>query len=75
MRAFMRSGLGLTLALVTFSSLQFGTSPTADSAPSPRRGGTLVYAMSAEASNLDPALRGGNIAEAAKLLAYNGLVK
>jgi hypothetical protein len=31
--------------------------------------------MSAEASNLDPALRGGNIAEAAKLLAYNGLVK
>jgi hypothetical protein len=33
MRDFMRSGLGLTLALVTFSSLQFGTSPTADSAP------------------------------------------
>jgi hypothetical protein len=31
--------------------------------------------MSANASNLAPAVRGGNIAEAAKLLAYNGFVK
>jgi ABC-type transport system substrate-binding protein len=49
--------------------------PAVDSAPAPRRGGTLVYAMSAEASTLDPAERGGNIAEAAKMLIYNGLVR
>jgi peptide/nickel transport system substrate-binding protein len=75
MRAFARRAAAPTLVLFAIATMHVIVSPPAVSAPSPRRGGTLVYAMSAEASTLDPAERGGNIAEAVKMLIYNGLVR
>ena len=74
MRALGHRAAVPIFVLVALATAQILTAPSVDSAPAPRRGGTLVYAMSAEASTLDPAERGGNIAEAAKMLIYNGLV-
>jgi ABC-type transport system substrate-binding protein len=49
--------------------------PPVAAAPAPRRGGTLIYASSADVNNFDPALRGGTISAAVKQLIYSSLVK
>src|SRR6266508_1740667 len=51
--------------------------PTAAPKPgvTPRRGGSIVFATTADVDNLDPALTGGTIASNLKRLLYNTLVR
>jgi peptide/nickel transport system substrate-binding protein len=47
----------------------------AAAAGTPRRGGSIVFATTADVDNLDPALTGGTIASNLKKLLYNALVR
>ena len=49
--------------------------PAATSGPAPRRGGTLVYAASADVLSLDPTFGGGVPSAAVRYMLYNALVK
>ena len=74
----MTSSASRLVASSVLGTLIATTYPVLTSAapgPAPRRGGTLLYASSADVDNFDPALRGGTISEGAKELVYSRLVK
>jgi ABC-type transport system substrate-binding protein len=49
--------------------------PATKTGATPRRGGSIVFATTADVDNLDPALTGGTIASNLKKLLYNALVR
>lgn len=66
----------LVVVLLALAAAHQAVQSEVTAAPAaPRRGGTVTFATSADVNNMDPALRGGTISEAAKKLVYASLVR
>ena len=72
-RELISRGLGATGGAALMAAAQ--PVRRAEAAPAPRRGGTLVYASSAEVVSLDPPYSGDTASTAITALVFNNLVK
>lgn len=73
-RKLLRRGLGAIAGPGLLESGLFAGTDLSEAA-TPRRGGTLVYASSAEAISLDPPYVGDTVSNAPARMLYNNLVK